>query len=761
MTKKAITYVEIDIPTCSLTYGTSPCTASIPTTGDNKCFNSLNTCQDTPNFDEQTTTLRFAKPTTYLDFGIEIVESCVENVSFSPATVSLGKDLGQRASVTVTFRDFPSHDVGEGLDPYVSDRAYDPYTQGSFWGKFRARHPFLRGKNLRIKRGFQGDTIDQFETYHFVIEDFNGPTAKGKFTIIAKDVLKLADGNRAQAPALSEGFLGSALTDSATSFTINPTNEGDNYGASGLLNIGGREIVSFTRSGDVFTIVRGQEDTDAVAHDADSRIQECLQYSAQKPGDIIRDLLINYANVPTAYIDQDAWTTETDSFLASVYSAIIAEPTSIKKLVSELIEQGALSLFWEPLTQKIKLKVLRQIDVDAQTFDNDKILMGSMQSKEQPNKRISQIWTYFAKTNPLLPLDEPESYRSTAIKIDTTAESNHGTSVIKKIFSRWIPLGGRSVANRLNDVQLARFTTPPRKFQFNLFHDESITLGDGYRIKGYQIQNDLGEETTAPIQVTRLSKNEDKFLVESEEMFFEGLDPINPNDHTIILDSNSNNINLKTTHDNLFGAGSDGAGVVVSVYIESGVIIGSDSTSNPAFDVGTGWDAATQIDLYVRGRIQGAGGRGGNNNNSGSDGGDALETTRAINIDFENNAGEIWSGGGGGGGAVAFQGSSVGGGGGAGQDPGNGGSSNPAGLSLNNADAGTTESGGDGGILTGHGTTTRGGDGGGPGLDGSNGSGGSGGSGRSGGSAGDAIVGVSNVTFLNDGSKDIRGAQTG
>jgi hypothetical protein len=375
--------------------------------------------------------------------------------------------------------------------------------------------------------------------------------------------------------------------------------------------IGGKEIVSFTRSGDIFTITRAQRDTVAVAHDADAKVQLCLIYTAQDPGDIIRDLLINYASVPTSYIDQSAWNTETAAFLGSVYTSVIAEPTSVKKLITELIEQAALFLFWEPLTQKIKLKVLKEIATDVDTFNLNHILENSFSSQEQPKKRISQVWTYFAKTNPLTQFDQPESYKSTKITIDTDAEVEYGSPVIKKIFSRWIPLGGRTIAERLNDIQLARYRDPPRKFSFALFHDQAnVTLGDGYQLGGYQLQNDLGEETTAPIQITRLGKDDHKYSVEAQEVLFGDLDPVDPDDHTIVIDSNTNDVNVKTLHDSLFPAAT--VTTNVSVYVESGVIVGASSTSAVGMDVGTGWPVFTTggITIYPRGRIQGAGGDG-------------------------------------------------------------------------------------------------------------------------------------------------------
>lgn len=755
---KSITLIEIDIETCSNDYGVSPCTATIDSENPDKCFNCRKTCQDIDNFTQQFTTLTFAEPTSYLPEKFNAIP-CIDSISFRPSTVSLGKDLGQRAKLSVTMKDHKHNDVGEGFDPYYNERTYDTYEQGSFFGKFRARQPFIRGKNIRLKRGFVGDELADFKTWHFVIDSFDGPTPRGTFNITGKDVLKIADGDRAQAPVLSGGFLVSSISNSATSFSVSPSGIGNSdYPASGLASIGGKEIVSFTRSDDVFTVSRGQQDTEASEHEADARVQLCLQYTAQTPAAIIEDLLVNYADIDASYIDSSTWATETDSFLGSVYSAIIAEPTAVKTLVSELIEQSASSLFWEPLEEKIKFKILRNISTDADTFDDNNILSGSLSVKEQPDKRISQVWVYFAKTNPLLPLSEPESYRSTVKTIDADAQIEYDTDVIKKIFSRWVPQGGRSIASRISDIFLARFRDPPRHLSFNLFHTETIQLGEGYQLGAYSLQDEFGAAALAPIQITSLNQEKSNYKVTAEEMLFGDLDPIDPDDHTIIIDSNTNNINLKTLHDSLFP--TETATTTVSVYVESGVIVGSDDTGQVAFDTGTGWDVGADIIIYVRGRIQGAGGAGGNTGGAGQAGGDALKVNSAVTFDFENNTGEIWGGGGGGGGATAGQGSTVGGGGGGGQVAGNGGSSNPAGLPVTRTpQAGGEEFGGLGGQISNGTFTATGGSGGAVGTNGSSGSASGGGSGAAGGAAGNAIDGVSNITFLNDGSKDVRGSQ--
>lgn len=243
---RKLTYVEIDLDFCGNTYGVYPCTASIPTTGERKCYNTLRTCQDIGNFVPETTTMRFAVPSSYLPKDIECIPNIVD-ISFIPGIVSLGEGLGQRATLTVTFKDHPHSDAGFNKDPYLSERGWDAFKRGTFWGKFRARYPYVQGRNLRVYRGELGQTLAEMEVRHYVMESCDGPTASGAFTIVAKDILKLVDNSRALAPAPSSGYLLSPITAADTGCRLTPSGVGSEYPEIGWANLGGNEIVRFIK----------------------------------------------------------------------------------------------------------------------------------------------------------------------------------------------------------------------------------------------------------------------------------------------------------------------------------------------------------------------------------------------------------------------------------------------------------------------------------------------------------------------------------
>lgn len=749
---KSVEYIEIDIPVCSRTYGVAPCTASIPATGAFKCFNSKKTCQDRDHYAEAEVVLRFAKPAAYLPRSIDVVAESIESITLTPATISLGENLGQRATLTVVFVDHPHSDTGEGHDRYLADRDYNPYDRGTYWGKFRARQRFLQGRAIRWRIGTSDQSIEQMETRNYVIESFDGPTPAGKYTLIAKDVLKLADGDRSQAPVMSTGYLSADITAGATSLTLLPAGVGNaEYPAAGTAVIGGKEIVTFTRAADVMTITRARHGTVAAAFKAQDRVQIALDYVSKDVADICYDLAVNYADIPPEFINLPEWLAETGAFIGQLYSGVVCEPTAVSTLLSELIQQAGLSIWWDEISQKVRLQVIRGVVTGAARFTPENMLGKSLTTKEQPEKRISQVWIYFGQINPTVQLSNTDNYRSTSVTIDEDAEEDYGSPVIKKIFSRWIPALGRSLADRAGVILISRFRDPPRRLTFDLqrYAGTDVVPGGGYRIETFASQDETGARIDIPVQVVRLNPLPDRHKVEAEEVLYQAP----PDDfftRRIPINFDIANLNLREAHDSIYAPPI--SGVDVEFVIASNAKVYSTSWLLPALVVGA-WPVGVDVSLVVEGHIRGRGGDGGLGNNpgisaqqNGNKGGPAIYTRRAISIAFRASA-TIWSGGGGGAGGGTFGVTSGGGGGGgAGIQSGQGAwGGSGTGFGAN----GTETSGGAGG--PGMPDSSNGGAGGGPGLSGQTLPGYS-----FGGPPGEAIDGISYVTFTEN-SGDRRG----
>lgn len=692
-------------------------------------------------------TITYAMPTDYVHSGPAgpAVIPSIMAAKVTPAEVSLGENLGRRASVSITFKDHQYADLGE------------LYDRGSYWGKYRGRGLFRRGNDLRLRHGHMELDLEDFDTRNFILESFSGPTFAGTFDLVAQDVLKMADNDRAQCPVVSDGFLSATLTNVATTFTVLPSGIGDlQYPASGYVAVGGEEIMSFTRVGDNFTVTRGQFGTTAVEHNDEDRVQLCVYYNAQTAAAILRDLYVTYARIDSSLIDIDAWELEVSTYLQRLYTRLIAEPTGVNQLASELIQQAGLASWFDDRDNQLRLQVLRGVSTTSFLYDQPAVIRGSLSVAEQPDKRITQVWTYYGVRNPLQSLTEANNYRSTSAVIATETESENGEAVIKKIFGTWIPSFGRSTADRVNDLFINRFKTPPRAFSFELSRYSGVQepeLGGGYQITWWGNQDAAGNQINAPIQVTRIEPLADRWRVNAEEMLYSSSSASDLINRVITIDTNEFNLNLKTLHDSIFPAiteddlGSEG--VTVTFLIASGVTVGSTAVGMPSIDVGD-WPVLPPLRLTNRGRIQGKGGDGGKGRisgihstsyNDGNPGGTALYTREPISVD--NAGGQIYGGAGGGKGGEGstFSAPSFlfagGGGGGAGTNPGAGGE----GYNSDDGLPGTADAGGARGVGSG---VVASGDGGDPGQAGD---------GPDGGAAGNAIDGVSFITFIAAGTR--------
>lgn len=683
------------------------------------------------------TEFRFTHPQEQVQFD---AIPTLDSVSMTPTVLDLGRSMGTRASVNVTIRDFP-YAFGS-----------EPVTQGTFWGKLRARVRSLQGSVLRVIRGEDGQALEDMETEHYVIESL--ARSAEKVTIVAKDLLKLADDDRAQAPRVSNGRLEDAIDAADSVLTLTPAGIGDDeYPASGKLALGGKEVVSFTRASDVCTITRAQSGTEAVAHDADEVAQLVLEYNAESPADIVYDLLTEYTNIDPTWCDLDAWKDDIDGYVGRLYSAEIAIPTGVQTLVNELIEQVGLVCYWDAAAEQVRLKSLRPVSTSARAVDTDEIMAGSFAFSEQPQKRMSEVWTYYALRNPLAKLDDPQNYASVVATIaEPDADLPDQPAAIKKIFSRWITAANRTAASRLNDMLIARYADAPRSLKFGLYRTSTQPeLAQGLLLSHWVLQDADGLPEPVPCQITSINKSDDSYDCVAEEMLFTD----DGSARLVVIDADAYEINLRELYDEVYlppeeydeitFVVEDGIFVGVELWTLGGVV----TSTRRAITVGD-WPEGPIIRLINNGFVSGGGGSGKDARVvlgfGGACGSHALYTRYPIIVE---NYGTIAGGGGGGG-----RGSTGGGGGGAGRTLGV--ASVGTGYAQggpNSSWAGGTSNIGANGLATTGGAAgdANGGAGGNLGEDGADGSGGPG-STSAGGPAGYAVDGHSLVTYDNVGT---------
>jgi len=527
VSRAPVQIVEIDVDQCTRVFGTSPCTAALSADVPRKCYNSYATCRDPENFDKGTLTLRFSKNQTGLPKGL-LVYPALQSVSTNPASINLGGidsrtgPLGKRARVRVQLLDFTDSDTG--TDIYQSERVsgaaqhsgvgYDP-SRGSYFGKWLARNPYYIGRALRVLDGYEGQALGDMRTRHYVITEWAGPDMSGRVTITAKDVLDLADNQKALCPTPNKGVLSTDIEEGyGFGVDLLPVGIGDaEYAAAGRAAIGS-EVVSFTRSGDTVTLTaRGLDGTEIKSHSADDLFQQCYRVDGVSIDMVAADLLENFAGIDPAFIPVADWADEAIWISGFMLSATIAKPTGVSKLIGELAELGVY-WWWDDVAQEIRMRTNRPLaygETLAEIADVRDIVEGSLAPSDLHDHRLTQVVFWHGQINATGSATDGANYaRAYVAANDGGNPARYNQDRVHEIFCRWLGGGNDIVAGAVTERLAVRFEDTPREATFVLDAKDRnlVAPADLFEITTRVVQDETGDSLTRVMQVTAIEHNE-------------------------------------------------------------------------------------------------------------------------------------------------------------------------------------------------------------------------------------------------------------
>lgn len=512
--REPITIVELFLDYCPLTYGEGDCSAAVGVTGDDRCYNTRATCQDVaayvipaglPNAGgpRGLKTYRFSTPNAGLPADLGAIPS-LRSVSFSPTKIDPGKSLGRRGECNITLQDHPHHDVT--IDKYVNQRAYDPMETGTFWAKFKERNPYYNGRIMRIYTGYLTVPFswDNFQTRTYIIDQINGPSSNGGVSIKGRDILKLADDDRALCPQPTVARLAGDIAAGGVAFDVLPAGAGANFAQLDFIRVGSEVMQVSSIAGDTITVNagdRGQYNTTDTTHKLDDTVQLCKVFDNENIIDIFYDLLVNYANVPASYIPYSDWQEESSDWLTDFnFSSIITEPMGVTSLIDELIASSTAYIFWDEVDEEIKLVAVKPPSPGIKTLtDNNAIIENSISITEKVNERISEVYFNWVQFDPTKKLEEDSNYQRLTIRVDADAESpvQYNDYRIKKVYSRWMNDGNESAMTAVQQRILSMYRNIPQEIKFKVdAKDGDIKTGDEFYLRHRNIVDASGAART-------------------------------------------------------------------------------------------------------------------------------------------------------------------------------------------------------------------------------------------------------------------------
>ena len=78
------------------------------------------------------------------------------------------------------------------------------------------------------------------------------------------------------------------------------------------------------------------------------------------------------------------------------------------------------------MKRRYKVK-LRNIPVPTEPYDDNVILADTFRQDELSDKRVSQVWFYYGKINPLGGSDDASNYRVSLATVSLDSEERYGT----------------------------------------------------------------------------------------------------------------------------------------------------------------------------------------------------------------------------------------------------------------------------------------------------------------------------------------------
>ncbi len=631
----------------------SPSTATVKHQGevDGGCYGTPSTCSSPDSYDADTKLL-FRFPSTQLDLD-QIYYNGYKSWSHKDGSVDPGQTMGKRAGASFSIQD--SID-GDGYVPYADRRT----SNGTLFTKLLARHPNFEGRPIKVHEGFDPLDLnfDNFITREYIIDKVQ--VKKGIFSVSALDPLIMTDDKKAKAPVASLGTNTVAITGASTTITYANATAFD-YGvasSTAFVRIDAEVIEVTVLSDFVLTIVsRGVGGTATKNHDVNATVQECLVYDDVNVVEILEDLMINYTKIPSTFLDD--YTAIKAATASITLTTNINKPTSVKALIDELIKTGDLVVYYDELTSKIKIKQVSDPSIEPININEDdhigqdSILFTRDTSSQYTRYVVAWAPNDITKTKD----DENFSIVFQSINLNNELPQNIGEINEKAIFfNRWLTtsssdvIKGTSIAQRTID----RVQDVPEIAEFDLDIESvfstqggTLELGSIINLSSSRLVNVDGTTKARNHQILSL-KDIGNMRYRVKSRLFQ--DPLLGVNVDFTISDNKEDYDLSTEF-------APVAGNYV-VLIDTGVTIGSTSTSIQAFTTGV-QAAGVTFDFIMRGSIEGAGGRGGDAGNlvatGGIDefslgtvglvGGNAFVTT--VDCTINTGSGALWAGGGG------------------------------------------------------------------------------------------------------------------
>jgi hypothetical protein len=575
----------------------------------------------------------------------------LRKITHNAGEVDPGESIGTRASLSFEISNGVHNDYD--VVPYPEKQT----SNGTFWGKMQARHPYFQGREVIYRAGLRDANtyqIPDFIERRFIMDSAN--LSNEKFTVTALDPVILTEDKKAQMPVTSPATLSAAITGSPATFSyINAANYYFGAMAATVFVRIDSEIIKCTVSGaTTLTVVTRGYKSASKDHDAGASIQDCIVFTGTHGINAITFALQNYTKIPAGYIGSYA------SVIAllpafTLSEAIISKPMPVSDFINYLVQLGNLIFKYDEETQKIAIEYTPELSIQPITVDQKIDIKEESVSVDTNIKNQFTRFAYlFAPVD--VTKDQEENYAIRYLSANVSLESaqylgqvNEKKTVKNTLLTKSsgdallaTSYVSRVLQNNLTIPKIINLTIDASKVGVN--SGGNLKTGSIVSVSTKYNEDKDGNALAELYQVLKLTGNAYNGF-KAKLRRYQSLQPSTVN---YVIGTGGINYDLSAHY-------APAAGNYI-IYINPDVIFGSYDTSLPAFTTGS-QAVGVSFKIIHRGKILGMGGAGGDcgiypvftNASAGLVGGTAFNAT--VPCDIDCGSGLIWAGGGGGGGS--------------------------------------------------------------------------------------------------------------
>lgn len=248
-------------------------------------------------------------------------------------------------------------------------------------------------------------------------------------------------------------------------------------------------------------------------HNADDVVQQCWVKFGETFTQTVQDILTD-SGIASGDIDTTSFSDEEGDWLGALYhiTCCITEPTDGDDLMEELLPLAQSVIWWDPVDQKVKFKVLLPDYAGATEAwgDTSHFIDKSVQVEQLPDLRVTRAALVFGLRNYTGADDEAANYSNSEIVVDTDAESDNEYGDVRPelVYSRWFRAANRVAAHAWAARKVVQYRDVPKRIEAEFDpKDAPVAIGSQATVTtGYLAGLDGAAQATRVI-VTRVADN--------------------------------------------------------------------------------------------------------------------------------------------------------------------------------------------------------------------------------------------------------------